>query len=183
MASATEKLLRACNSFPASFCEGITSLYRLAVTITSPSDRVCLESVDEVSSAHTRTGRAASTPIAHTNDTQRQSLSIGLFFNSLGAGSFDTSRCKQTDACRPPFRRFTSSTPRKLMTKSMAGLLTYSGNRGLPNRHNQWLSSILGTSTGAYSSGTVRDFHPIPFSFYAPDGVSKPMRDKGNTNY
>ena len=83
----------------------------------------------------------------------------------------------------PSLRRFTSSTPRKLMTKSMAGLLTYSGNRGLPNRHNQWLSSILGTSTGAYSSGTVRDFHPIPFSFYTPDGVSKPMRGKGNTNY
>ncbi len=65
----------------------------------------------------------------------------------------------------------------------MAGLLTYSGYRGLPNRHNQWLSCVLGTFTGAYSSGTVRDFHPIPFSFYTPDGVSKPMRGKGNTIY
>ena len=92
MASATEKLLRACSSLPASFCEGITSLYRLAVTITSPSDRACIESACAGSSAHTRTGRAASTPIMHRNDTQRQSLSIGLFvFNSLGAGSFETS--------------------------------------------------------------------------------------------
>ena len=46
--------------------------------------------------------------------------------------------CKQ--AALYLLRRFTSSTPRKLMTNSMAGLLTYSGNRGLPNRHNQWLS-------------------------------------------
>ncbi len=44
-------------------------------------------------------------------------------------------------------------------------------------------NGYFGTLNGAYSSGTVRDLHPIPFSFYTSNEVSKPMRHKGNTIY
>jgi len=73
--------------------------------------------------------------------------------------------CKQ--AALYLLRRFTSSTPRKLMTNSMAGLLTYSGNRGLPNRHNQWLSVFSEpflefTAAGLFGIHTRFPFHSTP---------------------
>ena len=48
----------------------------------------------------------------------------------------------------------------------MAGLLTYSGNRGLPNRHNQWLSVFSEpflefTAAGLFGSYTQFPFHGV----------------------
>ena len=80
MASATEKLLSACNSLPDNFWEGITSLYRLAVTITSPRLWVSIESDDEGVAAPACPQRAAPITVTIPSNTLRQSLSIGLFF-------------------------------------------------------------------------------------------------------
>ena len=56
-------------------------------------------------------------------------------------------------------RRFfvTAHTSQAFRTIHTAGLLTYSGNRCLLNRHNQWLSVFSGPFCGAYSSGLGTD--------------------------
>jgi len=53
--------------------------------------------------------------------------------------------------------------PKALNNNVMAGLLTYSPI-GMPSRRvtRQWPKDNPGVKR-AYSSGTVRDFHPVPF--------------------
>ena len=54
-----------------------------------------------------------------------------------------------------------------------AGFLTYSRIKNLPDLVmdlRQCMSLSFDTLSGNYSSGTVRDFHPIPFSSGMPVG-------------
>ena len=82
--------------------------------------------------------------------------------------------CKQ--AALYLLRRFTSSTPRKLMTNSMAGLLTYSGNRGLPNRHNQWLSVFSEPFLEFTAAGLFGTYTRFPINRRPLDTDSEPFR-------
>ena len=52
---------------------------------------------------------------------------------------------------------------------SKAGLLTCrSSRRRLPS-HSSWNSGLAAGPLSAYSGGTVRDFHPLPFSLILYD--------------
>ncbi len=53
------------------------------------------------------------------------------------------------------------------MAFCFAGLLTFSALLGLPAfiffHEKQWHGFVSERHNGDYSSGTVRDFHPVPF--------------------
>ena len=67
-----------------------------------------------------------------------------------------------------------SPNPRSEMPQfEQAGFLTYSRIKNLPDLVMDWgsgMSLSFDTLSGNYSSGTVRDFHPIPFSSGMPVG-------------
>ena len=61
----------------------------------------------------------------------------------------------------------------------MAGLLTYSGNRGLPNRHNQWLSVFSEPFLEFTAAGLFGIHTRFPFHCFIERDKSKPItRDK-----
>ena len=76
-----------------------------------------------------------------------------------------------------------SPNPRSEMPQfEQAGFLTYSRIKNLPDLVMDWgsgMSLSFDTLSGNYSSGTVRDFHPIPFSSAGLKGLShRPGRTK-----
>ena len=60
---------------------------------------------------------------------------------------------------------FTAFNPKALNYKTMAGLLTYSPSGRLPVATERTVAiGCPKVIIRAYSSGTVRDLHPVPFS-------------------